>query len=201
MTLKNIHKEESSQRYNPDLLINSYAALVEALNNCYEINGKGYLLLLRIDNLSDLLASKGSEGYLAIIRDFISRVKKKHNGLENIYFFNSQTLALLFTEYGQVDIISECENIFKVSQAIVSGEGENAKEVYMFTVEGYEDLFGTGLGRGFIPGFFQFNSTVTYKEYSYTTDSDAIAAKMEGVSERLADYDSSDHQGTTYHEE
>ena len=137
MTLKNIHKEESSQRYNPDLLINSYAALVEALNNCYEINGKGYLLLLRIDNLSDLLASNGSEGYLAIIRDFISRVKKKHNGLENIYFFNSQTLALLFTEYGQVDIISECENIFKVSQAIVSGEGENAKVKFTYLPIGY----------------------------------------------------------------
>ena len=137
MTLKNIHQEESSQRYNPDLLINSYGALVEALNNCYEINGKGYLLLLRIDNLSDLIEDNGSEGYLAIIRDFISKVKKKHNNLENIYFFNSQTLALLFTEYGQVDIISECENLFNVSRSIVSGANENVQVKFTYLPIGY----------------------------------------------------------------
>ena len=122
MTLKNIRKEESEQRYNPDLLINSYAALVEAVTNCYAINGKGYLLLLRIDNLNDLVQENGTEGYLSIIRDFVQKVKKKHNYLENIYFFNNQTLALLFTEYGQVDIIRECETIFDVSKNTLLGE-------------------------------------------------------------------------------
>jgi len=124
MTLKNIHGEESEQRYNPDLLVNSYPSLVEALNNCYEINGKGYLLLLRIDNLSDLIAAYGSEGYLSIMRAFISSVKKKHNNLENIYFFNNQTLALLFTEYGQVDIIGECEKIFALGKKVLGVEEE-----------------------------------------------------------------------------
>ena len=82
------------------------------------------------------------------------------------------------------------------------GEGESAKEVYMFTVEGLSDLFGEGEGRGFIPGFFQFNSVVTYKDYSYSTDADAIAAKMEGVTVRKADYDENNvYEGTTYHEE
>ena len=116
MTVKNIGKEESEQRYNADLLINSYSSLVEALTNCYAINGKGYLLLLRIDNLTDLIENKGPEGYLSIIRQFVARIKKKHNSLENIYFFNNQTLALLFTEYGQIDIINECESIFSTSQ-------------------------------------------------------------------------------------
>lgn len=87
----------------------------------------------------------------------------------------------------------------KVNVFLGYGEGENAKEVYMFTVDGYNDLFG---GHGFIPGFFQFNSTVTFKEYSYSTDADAIAAKMNGVTERLADYDDKGtHPGESYHEE
>ena len=137
MTLKNIHQEESSQRYNPDLLVNSYSALLEALSNCFEINGKGYLLLLRIDNLSELIEGNGSEGYLAIIRDFVSRVKQKHNNLENIYFFNNQTLAMLFTEYGQIDIISECENIFKVSESINYKEGESAQVKFTYLPIGY----------------------------------------------------------------
>lgn len=88
----------------------------------------------------------------------------------------------------------------KVHVFLGYGEGEDAKEVYMFTVEGYADLYGEGEGRGFIPGFFQFNSVVTYKDYSYTTDADAIAAQMEGVTERLADYSGGGHDGISYQE-
>lgn len=89
----------------------------------------------------------------------------------------------------------------KIHMFLGYGEGENAKEVYMFTVEGYADLFGAGEGNGFIPGFFQFNSVVTYKDYTYTTDAAAIAAQMEGVTERLADYDDGDYEGTRFLEE
>ena len=116
MTLRNIGKENSEQRYNPDLLVNSYSTLLEALNNNYLINGKGYLLLLRIDNMADIVEKQGTEGYLSIIRDFIQKLKKRHNSLENIYFFNNQTLALLFVEYGQIDIVNECEEIFEITQ-------------------------------------------------------------------------------------
>ena len=124
MTLKNIHKEESEQRYHPDLLINSYSALLETLSNCFLINGRGYLLLLRIDNMTSLVEQNGTEGYLSIIRDFVNKVKKKHNALENVYFFNNQTLALLFSEYGQVDIINECETIYEISRNIDSKDPE-----------------------------------------------------------------------------
>ena len=117
MTLRNVGKEEGEQRYNPDLLINSYASLLEALNNNYLINGKGYLLLLRIDNMADIVEKQGTEGYFSIIRDFIQQLKKRHNALENIYFFNNQTLALLFTEFGQIDIVNECEEIFEITRS------------------------------------------------------------------------------------
>ena len=40
-----------------------------------------------------------------------------------------------------------------------------------------------------------------YQEYSYTTDATAIAAQMQGVTPRLADYDSTDHSGEIYYEE
>ena len=90
----------------------------------------------------------------------------------------------------------------KIHNFLGYGEGESAKEVYMFTIEGYEHIYGEGQGHGFIPGFFQFNSVVTFKEYSYTTDADAIAAQMAGVVEREADYDDkAEHHGTSFHEE
>ena len=89
----------------------------------------------------------------------------------------------------------------KIHMFLGYGEGDAAKEVYMYTLEGYADLFGEGDGNGFIPGFFQFNSVCTYKDYSYSTDATAIAAKMQGVTERLADYDDGDYEGTRYYEE
>ena len=89
----------------------------------------------------------------------------------------------------------------KIHTFLGYGEGEEAKEVYMFSVEGQEYIYGDGSGLGFIPGFFEFNSVVTYKEYSYSTDAEAIAAQMSGVTPRFADYDDkADHHGTSFHE-
>lgn len=116
LAVKHTHEQEGQDRYHQDLLINSYPSLLEAMDNCYSINGRGYLLLLRVDNLSELVESQGSEGYLSLMRAFIKLIKKKHNSLENIYFFNNQVIALLFTEYGQTDIINECEMIYGLSR-------------------------------------------------------------------------------------
>ena len=146
MTLKNLREEESEQRYHPDLLINSYASLVEAMNNCYAINGKGYLLLLRIDNLSNLVDANGPEGYLTIMRDFIANVKKRHNYLENVYFFNNQTLALLFTEYGQIDIIRECEKIYDISRSAIKEADEKATINLTYLPIGYPRSYPNALG-------------------------------------------------------
>jgi len=115
MTLKALYNEESTSRYHPELLVNTYTSLVEDMNNVYAVSGRGYLLILRVDNLTELVAYYGTEGYLSIIRDFVRRIKKLHNGLENIYHMNNQALALLYTEYGQTDILDECEKIFALT--------------------------------------------------------------------------------------
>ena len=143
MTLRNIGKEEGEQRYHPDLLINSYSSLVEALTNSYMINGKGYLLLLRNDNLNELIERFGPEGYLNILREFINKLKKRHNALENIYYFNNQTLALLFTEYGQVDIINECEEIYAISQHQDSKENMDYVLNFTYLPIGYPRAYPT----------------------------------------------------------
>ena len=115
MAVKNLFNRKAHHRYNQDFIINSFHSLVENLENCYEINGKGYLLLLRIDNMEELIEKHGSEGYIGIIRDFVKRIKKMHNGLENIYYYNNQFLSLLYEEYGQTDILDECEKIYKIA--------------------------------------------------------------------------------------
>lgn len=118
LAIKNIYSHKSQSRYNQDLLVNSFHTLVENLQDAYTMNGKGYLLLLRIDNLEDLVKERGSEGTLSILRSFSKRLKKLHNGLENIYYYTNQFLALLFYEYGQTDILDECEKIYAVAKNV-----------------------------------------------------------------------------------
>ena len=118
LSIKNIYSHKSHGRYNQDLLINSFHTLVENLDDIYTMNGKGYLLLLRIDNLEQLVEEHGSEGTLSILRDFTKRIKKAHRGLENIFYYTNQFLAMLFYEYGQTDILEECEKIYAIAKNV-----------------------------------------------------------------------------------
>ena len=116
MAVKNLYTHKSHHRYNQDMIINSFHSLVENLGDCYEVAGKGYLLLLRVDNIEELIEQHGSEGYLSLMRDFTRRLKKLHNGYENIYYYTNQFLALLYPEFGQTDILDECEKIYRIAQ-------------------------------------------------------------------------------------
>ena len=116
MAVKNLYTHKSHHRYNHDMIINSFHSLVENLEDRYEVAGKGYLLLLRIDNVDELVETHGSEGFLSLMRDFTRRLKKLHNGYENIYYYTNQFLALLYPEFGQTDILDECEKIYRVAQ-------------------------------------------------------------------------------------
>ena len=116
MAVKNLYTHKSHHRYNQDLVINSFHSLIENLEDLYEVAGKGYLLLLRIDNIEQLIEEHGSEGYLSLMRDFTRRLKKLHNGYENVYYYTNQFLALLYPEFGQTDILDECEKIYAIAQ-------------------------------------------------------------------------------------
>ena len=131
MAVKNLYTHKSHHRYNQDMVINSFHSLVENLEDRYEVAGKGYLLLLRIDNVDELIDERGSEGYLSLMRDFTRRLKKLHNGYENIYYYTNQFLALLYPEFGQTDILDECEKIYRVAQGIDSNADYKIKITFL----------------------------------------------------------------------
>lgn len=103
-------------RFDSDLLINSYSSLVLALSNLYRVNSKGYLLLLKVDNIEQLIKEHGSEGSLFILRGFLQRMKENKVRRENIFYFNSSCFAVLFPEVGQVDVVNMIENIYLLSK-------------------------------------------------------------------------------------
>ena len=131
MAVKNLYTHKSHHRYNQDMVINSFHSLVENLEDRYEVAGKGYLLLLRIDNVDELVEEHGSEGYLSLMRDFTRRLKKLHNGYENIYYYTNQFLALLYPEFGQTDILDECEKIYRIAQNLDDSVDYSIKLTYL----------------------------------------------------------------------
>lgn len=108
--------EVGYDRYDRELLISSYGSLVNYMSNQYLVHGRGYLLLLHVDNISKLVSERGSESALFVLRSFIKILKEKEIITENIFSYNDQTLALLVPEAGQKDIIEKCEQIYEVTK-------------------------------------------------------------------------------------
>ena len=115
-----IHKkkdqDDNTDRFDKDLLINSYTSLNISLANLYAINARGYLVVLRIDNHDQLLEATGSEGILYLTRQLIKNIKNIRKSNANLYYFSPESIAVLMPEVGQVDIVNYIEKIYEVSK-------------------------------------------------------------------------------------
>ncbi|MCR5185255.1 MAG: EAL domain-containing protein [Bacilli bacterium] len=129
--VRNIHDAEmTTDRFDKDLLINSYPSLVLMMNNLYSVNARGYVLLLRVDNHEEILKDAGSEGLLYLMRQFISSVKTTSKIKSNIYYYNPQTIAILLPEVGHVDLVNFCEKVYELTKMNYPLNGVN----YQFNV-------------------------------------------------------------------
>ena len=130
--LENIkNKGASDDLFNRDLLIYSYRALNETMNNEYISSSRGYVMLLTIDNYSELLKKKGSEELLFIFRTFIHEMKQTLH-IENIYYYNPQTLAIHLPFIGHADVIDTCEIIYDISKKHIYGDiNDELKVTYL----------------------------------------------------------------------
>ena len=63
MLVRPLDVKEGHNRFDPDFLINSYHSLNEDLRNIYSVSGRGYVILLNIENAKDILTAYGNEGY------------------------------------------------------------------------------------------------------------------------------------------
>ncbi|MCR4911891.1 MAG: EAL domain-containing protein [Bacilli bacterium] len=110
--------------FDKDLLINSYLALYQNIRNSYYVNGRGYVLLLAIDNIETLLEKQGSEGTLFAIRSFLRNLKDEL-GTDELYAYNNECIALLLHNVGHVDVINTCEKIYELSKKQLLDDGTN----------------------------------------------------------------------------
>ena len=101
--------------YNKDLLINSFASMVVNIKNSYHINGRGYVILMKVDNIDNLIEDRGSEGSLFVLRSFLKELKTKLQTKE-FYYYSPDTIALVMHGVGHVDVLNTCEKIYEVSK-------------------------------------------------------------------------------------
>ena len=106
----------ATNRFNSDFLINSYYSLIYRMNNIFSGHTKGYIILIKINNHTDIIDKYGDESYLRYVRDFLKAVCKYDNGIANTYLYRNNIFAIVANECGQVDVIEKCEKIYDLSR-------------------------------------------------------------------------------------
>ncbi len=117
--------------FDSNLLVNSYYMLTQSIKNAYLLSMRGYVLLLKIDNQMELVAKYGSESVLQAIRNLAHKVTQFET-INNVYSYKSDTLAIQLSDYGQIDVVNECEAICDLVKSSFFGEnGDLFKITYL----------------------------------------------------------------------
>ena len=114
--IKRVEKDELvGDLYQEDFLVYSFKSLVNTIKNEYASRGRGYVMLLCIDNYEEIIKKLGSQGYNYLIRDYVRSLKNKLL-IDDIYFYNASTLAVHLPLIGHKDLITKIENIYPLSK-------------------------------------------------------------------------------------
>lgn len=119
MLVKEVDAEtKSHNRFDPDFLINSYHSLFEDLKNIYSVSGRGYVILLNIENSKDILAAYGNEGYTTYVRKFADHMNERFEKDNKFYVYDNTKIALVIPDSGSTEVIDVCEKIYTFSREI-----------------------------------------------------------------------------------
>ncbi len=117
--------------FDSNLLINSYYMLTQSIKNAYLLSMRGYVLVLKFDNQMELVAKYGSESVLQAIRNFSHKIMEFET-INNVYSYKTDALAIQLSDYGQTDVVNECEAINDLTKVSFFGEtGELFKITYL----------------------------------------------------------------------
>jgi len=101
--------------FDPQIFIPSFPSLSVALSQAYLTHQHGYLLLLKIDNLQDLLQQGGSADTWLALRDF-GHVLSRHVGFSFVFRYVADGFALLLPFAGKVDVVNWAEKVYGYCQ-------------------------------------------------------------------------------------
>ena len=158
-------KEMTDDLFDKDWFTNTFYSLIRSLKGQYATSGRGYLLLLRIDNITELVGKYGSEKVSLSIRSFANALAELDHA-PNVYTYKPDTLALLYDEMGQTDIITQCEKIYDLTRVSYFEDKKTLFQVTYLPIsypQGYPDA----------PSFVK-HTEVFYSSGTYKTDKNFI---------------------------
>lgn len=177
--------------FDVDWLTHSFYSLIRSMNGQYSLSGRGYLLLLRIDNISTLLPLFGSEKINLAIRSFANALCELDH-VSNVYTYKPDTLALLYEEMGQTDIITQCEKIFDLSRKSYFEDKKTLFDITYLPIsypQGYPDApsFVKHTEVFYSSGSYQTNKNFIYlDESSYSRSADKNAFMLSVIEEKFS---------------
>lgn len=115
MLMRPVDKRFASRdRYDQDLLMNSYYSFYDNLDNEFMSGGEGYVLLMSIDNIEELVRS-GNKAYTYCLRDFGQQVRKLHGEVDVLYLFRDDVLAMVLPSADRNVVIELVEKVEKIT--------------------------------------------------------------------------------------
>ena len=139
--VKRVEKDDVvGDLYQEDFLTYSFKALVNTIRDEYSANGRGYMLLLTVDNYEEIVQKIGPEGYNFLIRDYVRNLKNKLM-IDDVYFYTPSALAVHLPFIGHKDMINKIEMIYPLSKQ----NYYNNKEFAMLNIS----YLPTGYPRGY----------------------------------------------------
>lgn len=170
MLLKSVKQDEVlGDLYQEDFLTYSYKSFFNLLKNEYVSSGRGYVLLLCIDNYLEIIHKLGAEGYNYLIRDYVRSVKNKLN-TEDIYYYNPSTLIIHFPSIGHKDIITKIENIYPLSKQIYYDSKDLCKINITYLPLGYPRVYANAEDYMRHISDFYREDHIRNKDYIYFAD-------------------------------
>ena len=107
----NSHPMYFRNRFDPDLLINTLFSFKERMNNLFISKSRGYILLLRIENIDTLITTYGETVYNKILIRLSEKFKNIKNEVKNVYLYDTNVLALILNECVRNDVFYFVEEI------------------------------------------------------------------------------------------
>lgn len=111
-------------RFDQNILTNTYSSYLDNMNNAFQGGVKGYVLFLSLTNLAPLLEKDGNEGYSFILRNF-TRSLRDTTGQMSLFLYKDNVLALILPSYDRFGIIDICEKIYDISKAAKNIDGSD----------------------------------------------------------------------------
>lgn len=127
----------SRDRFDQDLLINTYYSFFDNLENEFLCRGEGYLLLMTIDNIEEISAN-GNKSYVYCLRDFGEKVRKLNGEIDVLYLFRDDILAMILPSADRQVVINLVEKVYELSkQTKLKEDGEYYPLILSFLATHY----------------------------------------------------------------